>query len=73
MITGWISLALREKCPNMDFFLVRIFPHAEYLSVFSTNPGKYGPRKTLYLDTFHAVLGIVSTDSAEFISMRFLF
>ena len=26
------------------------------ISVFSPNAGKYGPEKTLYLDTFHAVL-----------------
>ena len=26
-----------------------------YFSVFSPNTGKYGPEKTLYLDTFHAV------------------
>ena len=33
----------------MQFFLVRIFP------VFSPKTGKYGPEKTPYLDTFHAV------------------
>ena len=27
----------------------------KYLSVFSPNTGKYGPEKTPYLDTFHAV------------------
>ena len=27
-----------------------------YFSVFSPNAGKYGPEKTPYLDTFHAVL-----------------
>ena len=26
-----------------------------YLSVFSPNAGKYGPEKTPYLDTFHAL------------------
>ena len=26
-----------------------------YFPVFSPNAGKYGPRKTQYLDTFHAV------------------
>ena len=26
-----------------------------YLSVFSANAAKYGPEKTLYLDTFHTV------------------
>ena len=30
-------LKLREKCPNREYFLVRIFPHSEYLSVFSPN------------------------------------
>ena len=46
----------------MEFFLACIFPHSdwirrdtEYFSVFSTNAGKYGPEKTLCLDTFHAV------------------
>ena len=53
---------LREKCPNTEFFLVRIFPDldwirrdTEYLSVFSPNPEKYGPEKTPYLDTFHVM------------------
>ena len=27
----------------------------KYLSIFSPNVGKYGPEKTLYFDTFHAV------------------
>ena len=49
-------------CPNTEFFLVRIFPHSDwirrdkkYLSIFSPNAGKYRPEKTPYLDTFHAV------------------
>ena len=33
------------------------FPALEYLSAFSPNPGKYGPGKTPYLDTFYAVIG----------------
>ena len=56
------GVALREKCPNKEFFLARIFPHSdwirretEYLSVLSTNAGKCGPEKTPYLDTFHTV------------------
>ena len=28
-----------------------------YFSVLGLNTGKYGPEKTPYLDTFHAVLG----------------
>ena len=27
-----------------------------YFPVFGLNTGKYGPEKTLYLDTFHVVL-----------------
>ena len=57
--------ALREKCPNMELFLVRIFPHTLYLSVFSPNAGKYGPEMTAYLDTFHAVLLLNSTLSHQ--------
>ena len=40
---------LREKCPNTEFFLVRIFP----------NTGKYGPEKTPYLDTFQTVFKLI--------------
>ena len=46
---------MREKCPITEFFLVPIFPHLEYLSLFSPNAGKYGPVKTPYLDTFRTV------------------
>ena len=61
--------SLREKCPNTELFLVRIFPHSdwirrdteyteytEYLSVFSPNAGKYELEKSPYLDTFHVVI-----------------
>ena len=45
------------KCPNMELFLVRIFPYSDsYLSVFSPDAGKYGPEITPHLDTFHAVV-----------------
>ena len=57
-----ITMSIREKCPNTDFFLVRIFPYSDrirrdtpYLSVFSPNVGKYRPEKTPCLDTFDAV------------------
>ena len=29
------------------------------ISGFSPNTGKYGPEKTLYLDTFHTVLNVL--------------
>ena len=38
---------LREKCPNTEFFLVRIFRLLLLM---------YRPENTPYLDTFHAVL-----------------
>ena len=61
LLSAWY-LTLREKCPNTKFFLVRIFPHSDWIrrdtshfSVFSPNAGRYGPEKTPYLDTFHTV------------------
>ena len=47
ILRGYRNLkSLREKCPNTEFFLVRIFPHSdrirkgtEYLFVFSPNVG----------------------------------
>ena len=62
-----VLLALRKKCQNTEFFLVRILPHSdwiprdtEYLSAFSLNMEKYGPEVTLYLDNFHTVLDIAT-------------
>ena len=48
-------LPLREKCPNTK----SVFS-GSYLPACSQNIGKYGPKKkTTYLDTFHAVCGLV--------------
>ena len=62
--------ALRENCPNTVFFLVRIFPHSdwiqrdtEYLFAFSPNAGKYGSEKTPHLDNFHAVMMKATIDN----------
>ena len=51
-----------EKSSNPEFFLVRIFPHSDWirrdtpcLSAFSPNAGKYGPKKTPYLVNFNAL------------------
>ena len=52
--------APREKCPNTEFFLVLIFPHSDCMEYLSTNVGKYGPEKTPYSETFHAVKGFLS-------------
>ena len=61
MTSRWKE-SLREKCPNTEFFLVSIFSdsnwiqrNTNYLSVFSPNVGKYGPKKTSYFDIFHAM------------------
>ena len=40
---------LSEKCPNTEFFLVRIFMYS------NSSTGKYGPEKSPYLDTFDAM------------------
>ena len=49
----YYSITLREKSPNMELFLVRIFLYSdwirrdtEYLFVLSPNTGKYGPEIT---------------------------
>ena len=70
ILAGFLPIALREKCPNTEFFLVPIFPHSNwlrrgtsYLSVFSRNAGKYRQEKTLFLVTFHTVLMFMSSTS----------
>ena len=59
----FVRLPLREKCPNMELFLVRIFLYLDWIriftpliSVFSPNTLKYGPEITPYLGTFHTVI-----------------
>ena len=47
----WQQYPLREKRPNTELFLLRIFP--KYFSVLCPNAGKYGPEITPYLDVFH--------------------
>ena len=61
-IIFYMVASLREKWPNTEFFLVRIFQYSDwirrdtpYRSVFSPNAGKGGPEKTPCLSTFHAV------------------
>ena len=49
---------LCEKCTNTEVFLVRIFPHSDWIrrfTTFITNTRKYGLEKTPYLDTFPTV------------------
>ena len=50
--TYFLIPSLREKRPNTEFFLDRIFSHSDWIR---RDPGKYGPEKNPYLDTFHAV------------------
>ena len=49
-----LAYALCEKRLNTEVFPVRIFMYSDWIR--SPNTGKYGPEKTLYLDTFHAVM-----------------
>ena len=59
MPKDFLTVTWREKCPNTEFFLVRFFPHSDWIRTDTPpNTGKYGPEKALYLDTFHAVLTI---------------
>ena len=56
-----LLLSLREKCPNTEPFLVRISCiRTEYGDLLCKCPysEKYGPEKTPYLDTFHAVFRV---------------
>ena len=46
-----IRTQLREKCPNAEFLLVRIFLYSD-----CPNTVKYGSEDTPHLDTFHAML-----------------
>ena len=46
--------SLCKKCPNTEYFLVRIFPHSDWIQ--RDTSGKYGPENTPYSDTFYAVL-----------------
>ena len=70
MLTLWNIL--RENCSNTELFLVSIFPHLDWiqrgtscLSVFSPNPGKYGPEITPYLNTFHAVADTIYKPASQ--------
>ena len=46
------SFSQRENSPIYGVFFGQYFP------VFCPNAEKYGPEKTPYLDTFHAVFGL---------------
>ena len=52
---NYLSESVREKCPTTEFFLVRIFPHSDWIRTFSPNAGKWGPEKAPYLDAFYTV------------------
>ena len=52
-------VTLREKCPNTEFFLARIFLYSDWIrrftEMFSPSTGKCGPEKAPYVDTFHVM------------------
>ena len=73
MIFSFNEVTQRKKCPNTEFFLVHIFMYLDWIwiftpsiSVFSPNIWKYGPEKTPYLNTFHAVFSLVSSNTRIF-------
>ena len=62
-------LSLREKCPNTELFLVRIFLYFSYFP----NTRKCGPEITPSLDTFHAVCHSRVMKIRTFCIINFLF
>ena len=50
-----MEMLFQLHCGNVSKYGVFSGP---YFPVFSPNTGKYGPEKTPYLDTFHAVLTV---------------
>ena len=61
--------SLRERVQIRSFFW-SVFSciQSGQISVFSLNTGKYGPEKTPYLDTFHAVSISVNTSYSNLIA-----
>ena len=57
--------AQRKKCPNTEFFSgPHIFAFGLNTETYGEcgNAGKYGPEKTPYLDSFHAVMDSITID-----------
>ena len=52
---------LREKCPNTEFFLVRIFQYSDWIQENSD-------QKNSDLDIFHVVVTVNSSNSGDFAS-----
>ena len=42
-----------------------------YFPVFNPNTGKYGPKITTYLDTFHAVLNYINVNKYSWVTCIF--
>ena len=55
---------LREKCPDTEFFLVRIFPHSEYGSLRSKSP--YSVQMRENKDQKNSVFGHFSRSAKGF-------
>ena len=58
-----ITLAYSEPYQIQNFALREVSKYGVfsglYFPVFKLSTGKYGPEKTPYLDTFHAIVSIV--------------
>ena len=66
VLKGWLDEGFSKPCQicKMELFRhcvkrVQIWSSDLYFSVFGLNTGKYGPKKTPYLCTFHSVRKIV--------------
>ena len=71
-IAGKVQGALRETCPNTEFFLVRIFPCLDWIRRFLLIQSKYGKIRTRKNSVFRYFLR--SGDICNYISLkRFLY
>ena len=60
---------------NTEISVFSIQSESQYIfriSVFSPNPGKYGPEKTLYLDNFHAMNDLPSDTLSDTLFLKIL-
>ena len=55
-----------------EFFLVHIFSYSKWIWRDTEYAGKYGPDKTLYLDTFHAVFKDIPSKVSIYFCLKFI-
>ena len=71
------SISLREKCPNTEFFLIRTFPHSDWMRRDSlriqSECGKIRARKNFIFGLFSGSLSFFKSFDFEFVWWRFYF